>query len=189
MKTPIVITALIALTLSTFTFATNRHTEFAQQFIKAQEAYDTGDMEKSIAIFNSMFTNGCRNAELYYNLANAYFKNGNLPEAVLNYRRAWYLVPRDPDVKANLRFALNAAGAVLPKSNLYERISAVLSMNEWIITAFAAYLTGTILLMLAFLIRPVRRILLKITLLPAAVLLVSMIFLWPWLQYKRIPNL
>ncbi len=45
------------------------------------------------------------NARVYYNLGNAMFKAGHVGKAVLDYRRARYLDPRDPDVKANLAFA------------------------------------------------------------------------------------
>ena len=44
-------------------------------------------------------------AELYYNLANAYFKDRKLGLAVLNYERALRLAPRDRDSRANLTYA------------------------------------------------------------------------------------
>jgi len=46
-----------------------------------------------------------RNGVVYYNLGNAYFKLGDVGRAVLNYRRAQRLLPRDEDVAANLRLA------------------------------------------------------------------------------------
>ncbi len=45
------------------------------------------------------------NASVEYNLGNALFKSGRIGEAILHYRRARYLDPRDPDVAANLNFA------------------------------------------------------------------------------------
>jgi tetratricopeptide (TPR) repeat protein len=44
-------------------------------------------------------------AAVHYNLGNACFKAGQIGRAVVNYRRARALDPRDPDVAANLRFA------------------------------------------------------------------------------------
>ena len=44
-------------------------------------------------------------AAVHYNLGNAYFKAGRLGLAVVHYRRARALDPRDPDVTANLSFA------------------------------------------------------------------------------------
>lgn len=47
---------------------------------------------------------GIQNAKLYYNLANAYFLNGQLGKAILNYRRAARLASFD-DIHKNLAFA------------------------------------------------------------------------------------
>jgi tetratricopeptide (TPR) repeat protein len=47
---------------------------------------------------------GIRNAKLYYNLANAYFLQGRLGKAILNYRRAAEL-GNDSDIQKNLNFA------------------------------------------------------------------------------------
>jgi tetratricopeptide (TPR) repeat protein len=44
-------------------------------------------------------------AAVHYNLGNAQFKAGKIGRAILNYRRARYLDPRDPDIAANLNFA------------------------------------------------------------------------------------
>jgi hypothetical protein len=45
------------------------------------------------------------NASVHYNLANALFKSGQIGRAILHYRRARFLAPRDADVRANLAFA------------------------------------------------------------------------------------
>lgn len=47
---------------------------------------------------------GIENAKLYYNLANAYFLNGQLGKAILNYRRAAKLANFN-DIHKNLAFA------------------------------------------------------------------------------------
>jgi tetratricopeptide (TPR) repeat protein len=44
-------------------------------------------------------------AAVHYNLGNALFKSGQIGRAILSYRRARYLDPRDPDIAANLDFA------------------------------------------------------------------------------------
>lgn len=45
------------------------------------------------------------NASAHYNLGNAQFKAGKIGQAILHYRRARFLAPRDADVRANLAFA------------------------------------------------------------------------------------
>lgn len=44
-------------------------------------------------------------AVAHYNLGNALFKSGSIGRAILSYRRARYLDPRDRDIAANLNFA------------------------------------------------------------------------------------
>src|SRR5262249_53093529 len=41
----------------------------------------------------------------YFNLGNALFKSGKIGQAIVHYRRARYLDPRDVDIAANLAFA------------------------------------------------------------------------------------
>ena len=45
------------------------------------------------------------NADACYNLGNALFKSGRVGRALVQYRRAYALRPRDPDVARNLAFA------------------------------------------------------------------------------------
>jgi tetratricopeptide (TPR) repeat protein len=42
---------------------------------------------------------------VHFNLGNALFKSGHIGQAILHYRRAHYLDPRDPDITSNLTFA------------------------------------------------------------------------------------
>ena len=83
-------------------------------FTKAQAAYDDGRYAEAVLLYDNMVSNGVESTEVIYNLANAYFKDGDLPKAVWHYRKAWYRAPRDPDINANLHFALSAAGAIEP---------------------------------------------------------------------------
>ncbi|MGH7730521.1 MAG: tetratricopeptide repeat protein [Candidatus Eiseniibacteriota bacterium] len=44
-------------------------------------------------------------AAVHFNLGNALFKSGRIGPAIVHYRRARYLAPRDADVATNLNFA------------------------------------------------------------------------------------
>ena len=76
---------------------------------QAIDAYKKGDYKTSISIFESQVKNNLtlnsESAEVYYNLGNAYFKNGQTTQAILNYERALILKPSDKNIKHNLRFA------------------------------------------------------------------------------------
>ena len=75
----------------------------------ASEAYRTEDYKKSIQLYEQVvaqqISEGKESAEIYYNLGNAYFRNGETAKAILNYERALLLNPGDSDIRHNLRFA------------------------------------------------------------------------------------
>ena len=69
------------------------------------EAYSAGDWNQALSDWNGVAETGLRSKELYFNLGNAYFKNGETARAILNYERAQRLDPSDTDVRYNLEFA------------------------------------------------------------------------------------
>jgi len=157
-------------------------------FLSAQAAYDGGRYAEAASLYGQLERIGVDNVELHYNLANAHFKNGSLPEAVLHYRKAWYKAPRDPDIRANLHFALNAAGAAEPTPSFLERIFNILSQNGWIVAATGGYIALVLLLVLGMLIRPAKRTLAKLSLLPAALVLLAAGGWWQGQQVKTNPE-
>jgi len=76
-------------------------TELPQSFFTGIQQYKDGDFPAAIKAFTRITDAGVRNADLYYNLGNAYLKNGDLGQAILWYERALRLNPRDPDLKFN----------------------------------------------------------------------------------------
>lgn len=147
---------------------------FDDLFAKAQTAYDDGRYAEAVILYENMVSNGVENTEVIYNLANAYFKDGDLPKAVWHYRRAWYEAPRDPDIRANLHFALHAAGAIEPIPGLPGRIFSILSADEWFWAIISTYLVLVLLLSLSLLLRSLRIPLLKFSIVPLALLLFSL---------------
>ena len=67
--------------------------------------YEDRRYEQAARSYQQLADKGYDDPALYYNLGNAYFKQGDLGRAILNYLRAERLAPRDDDVKANLDFA------------------------------------------------------------------------------------
>ena len=68
-------------------------------------AYTEADYQSAIQSWNSLQAQGLESVELYYNLGNAYFKDGNIARAILWWERASKLDPSDRDVRHNLEFA------------------------------------------------------------------------------------
>ncbi len=75
------------------------------QMAEANQLYETGQFVEAAGAYQVLVDTGVQDGTLYYNLGNAYFKAGDLGHAILNYRRAQVLLPRDPDVDANLQLA------------------------------------------------------------------------------------
>ena len=76
----------------------------------AQELYDKGDYSAAIAEYKNMAAQDKENPYILYNLGNSHFKAGETDKAIINYYRAWQILPRDKDIQANLAFALNSTG-------------------------------------------------------------------------------
>ncbi|HUJ09365.1 MAG TPA: tetratricopeptide repeat protein [Verrucomicrobiae bacterium] len=76
-------------------------------FRAANKLYDEGKFPEAAAAYEKITP---KTANVYYNLGNAWFREGKLGLAILNYERARRLTPRDPDVLANLRFAEQRLG-------------------------------------------------------------------------------
>lgn len=69
------------------------------------KAYNDNDFEKAIDEWRNCEDGGFKSADLYYNLGNAYFRNGKLGFAILYYKSALRLRPVDADIKHNLAYA------------------------------------------------------------------------------------
>lgn len=81
-----------------------------EQFRQANAAQDPQQAERyyesAILIYERIIDEGqLENAKLYYNLANAYFLQGQLGKAILNYRRAEKIDDADENIQKNFAFA------------------------------------------------------------------------------------
>jgi tetratricopeptide (TPR) repeat protein len=69
---------------------------------QAEEAYYNGDYAIAIDLYNSLLLEGLESDSLHFNLGNAYFEAGRLGEALVHYKRAQRLTPRDTAINANI---------------------------------------------------------------------------------------
>ncbi len=84
----------------------------------AQELFNEGNYLAAVSEYQKQIDNGDKNAYTYYNLANSYFKAGDLDKALVNYYRAFRLHPRDKDIINNLSFTLGKTGQALIPDNM-----------------------------------------------------------------------
>jgi tetratricopeptide (TPR) repeat protein len=125
-------------------------------FFEANALYKAGRYQEAATRYQALVTAGFESGALHYNLGNAFFRAGELGRAILSYERARRLLPRDPDVRANLRFAhrqtgANAAAAPAPPP-LWLRLTAPLAFRattgELALTTAIAYTAVMLLLTL-----------------------------------------
>ena len=75
-----------------------------ENFQKANDAYSQKNYTDAVVLYEELVSQGYKDASLYYNLGNAYFKNNQLAKAILWYERALRLEPANEDIKHNLSF-------------------------------------------------------------------------------------
>ena len=73
--------------------------------LMANDLYEGKQFAQAAQAYQQLVDQGFSDSSLHYNLGNAYFKQGDLGRAIVSYRRAERLAPRDPDIQANLDLA------------------------------------------------------------------------------------
>lgn len=69
---------------------------------KGNNEYANGDYRMAILYYDSISMQGLESSRLYYNLANAYFKDNKIGKSILYYNRALILNPSNSDIRYNL---------------------------------------------------------------------------------------
>lgn len=126
-----------------------------QVFDKGNQLYQEAKFAEARDAYESILHNGLISGELYYNLANTYYKLGNIGKAILNYERALRLIPNDDDVKHNLQLVnLMITDRIEPTPRLFiwdywDGMKAAFSLNTitWIAYSFFFLLVGSLVLM------------------------------------------
>jgi tetratricopeptide (TPR) repeat protein len=108
-------------------------------FDQGNRLYEEGKFAEAAAAYEKILQGGRSSPAVYFNLGNALFKSGRVGRAILNYRLAEQLAPRDPDIRANLKFARKSAddgGA--QTADWRQRLTGRLAINEWTLLAAGA---------------------------------------------------
>lgn len=99
-----------------------------QTFGEGNQSYETGNYAAASEKYEAVLQAGNKNGHVYFNLGNARFRQGKKGEAIAAYLAAKRLLPRDPDISANLDFALKGVADKLdPTLNR----SAFVSLFFW----------------------------------------------------------
>jgi tetratricopeptide (TPR) repeat protein len=116
------------------------YSAFAQtaEFDAANKLYEQGRYTDAIPAYEKLLQSNQVSAALYFNLGNAFFKSGQIGRAIVSYRQAGLITPRDPDIRANLQFARNQISGPTLLPNRLQRWLGTLTLNEWAMLAAAA---------------------------------------------------
>ena len=118
-------------------------------FDAANRLYDQGKYAEATAAFEKLIQSKAASPAVYYNLGNAFYKSGQMGRAIAAYRIAERITPRDPDLRANLRFARNQVQGPTLAGTPWQNWLGKLTVNEWTLVASVAL--WLFLLLLAFL--------------------------------------
>ena len=106
--------------------------------------------------FNEILINGEHSVELYFNLANSYYKVNDIPNSILYYEKALKIDPKNLDVINNLKYSQNMLIDkidMLPSnqlSNILKTISNLFSINQWLSIGIISFYIFLILFILYY---------------------------------------
>jgi tetratricopeptide (TPR) repeat protein len=108
-------------------------------FAHATQAYNEARFQEAAENYEKLVQAGQRNANLFYDLGNAYYRLGNFGKAILNYERALALDPRHPEADANLRLARDEARGLELRRDWIERYASFGTVKQYSIAAAIAF--------------------------------------------------
>ncbi len=113
------------------------------QFNEANVLYEKGEYKAAAAAYHQLLDDGFDAAAIRFNLGNALYQSSQLGEAIVQYRKALCLAPRDPDILANLRFVREKLGSDTNISlHFWRQFFLQLTLNEWTILTVIPFWIG-----------------------------------------------
>jgi len=112
------------------------------EFAKANQNFVQGHFTEAITGYESLVRAGQWNANLFYDLGNAYFRTHDFGRAILNYQRAIALDNHHPEATANLQIARDEARALELRPTKLERYLQFASIDQYSIAAAVALWLG-----------------------------------------------
>ena len=79
---------------------------YTDTFNDANKAYLADDYHKAISLYEQLVSERITDPVVFYNLANAYYRTGQLAPAIANYERALQLDHRFDNARENLNTAV-----------------------------------------------------------------------------------
>lgn len=119
----------------------------------ADSAYVHEEYDEAIQIYEKLLKQG-DDADVYFNLGNAYYRNKDYTHAILNYERALLLNPGDADIRFNLDMVrAKTIDRIVPESEMffvswYKSVVNITSVDGWAKIAVSTFILMLLLIVL-----------------------------------------
>jgi len=116
-----------------------------ESFEQANQYYFSRNFPEAIRAYQQVEAQGVHSGDLYYNLANSYYRQGEIGEAIYYYLTALRYSPRDRDLVANYRYVLSKRAEGYERSvgeraiDLLFFLKDLLTLREMLWLALASY--------------------------------------------------
>lgn len=120
--------------------------ELQEKFEHGNELYQKGIYQEALVQYEEILNQQGSSPMIEYNLGNTRYKMGEKGKAILHWRRAWRMDPRDSDTRHNLTFASSECGepfvSDIPLLVWIQFLFHSLNLNEilllWLLTLWVA---------------------------------------------------
>lgn len=139
-KMILILTAVVMIfgLLAALGLSSNHSEDQVEALSTANNLYLSGNYFEAVGLYEQIIHQGFEDSTVYFNLGNAYYQQGDHGRALLNFKRAHQLNPRDSDIENNIKIveAEIASGsdspvpAVGPQQTLANITGNLLTVNE-----------------------------------------------------------
>ena len=138
-------------------YAIPAHVQNLESFEKANTYYLSENYSGAVETYESILESGLHSTELYFNLANSYYKLNKIGPCILNYEKALLISPNNERVLNNLSYARKMTVDKIdkvPDLNIYksfEKIFHFFSLTGWAIACVVFVFCFVVLFILYYL--------------------------------------
>ncbi|MCB0212584.1 MAG: tetratricopeptide repeat protein [Anaerolineae bacterium] len=154
--TPILLGLAIMLLMAGQTLLAKTSTTAGSTMAVANQLYQTGQYNQAAQAYQQLVDQGYANSALFYNLGQAYYKQGDLGQALVNYRRAEQLAPGDAAIETNLaqvRADVTGGEVAAPAPGLMAQLAHLtqswLSINQLALAALGFWIVFCLLVIVS----------------------------------------
>ena len=132
----------------------NEAVQYKTWIDSAEVAYTKQNYTKAADLYQQVLAHGMTSADLHYNLGNAWYKQGALPEAILHYEKALKYNPAHEDARFNLQMANSLITDRIEPAHVpfykrwYKQLWQSMPVDSWAVMSIITFLVlvGMILL-------------------------------------------